>query len=415
MLGILMLGLMPTLGFFSPGSALVLLVLFLFIAISYFKGIKIIISKETIAPASLLMLICAAYYYGGFYQPAYLKAMGQAVFFIMIILILWRTYAKKQPVSPWFLILFYIILGAWTLITSPHPQVDTVVVFKEAPLKLLHGINPYSAMFSRVYPAVTPDYYSHLPITFLMYLPFAIMPVDERIAAIFMTIISFFLLYKSIPSKYKKDSLLPLSLILFMPGSFYMLEHLYSETMVFFFFSLFVYFTFRSERWKILFLSFFVTVKQNILLTLPFFISRKLFEKKHWLLFLVPFLPILFFFLWNPHDFWNDTVLGLTPGHTSSSLELALTFPNLLLYFLPASVSPLLLRTSSAVLFLVIYMYILIAPGKDSPFTKAAIALFSSYFFSYYAYFNCYYLVLLLLLFSFVYEAYLTPQYKRAR
>lgn len=405
-LGILLGAVMPTLGFFSPGSALALLLLFFVILLIVFKGITIPLRRESIPPAALLVLAYAAYYYGGFYQPPFLKAMGQLIFFAMIAILLWRTYIRKQASGPWFFVLFYLILAGWTLITSPHPHVDTVVVFKEAPLKLLQGINPYNAIFSPVYPHIVSDYYNHLPVTFLLYLPFAVLPIDERIALVAMTVSLFLLLYRRLPKKARTDALLPLSLVLFMPGSFYMLEHMYSETMIFFFFSLFIFFSAVSEKWQHLFLAFFFTVKQNILLTLPYFISRKIFRRNNWLFFLVPFLIVLVFFIWNPPAFLDDTLFDLAPGKTASPVAIALTFPNLLRYFLPDSIPVSIFRTAGYVIFAFFYLFITLKPSGLSATFRAAAVLLASYFFSHYAYFNSYYLILLLFLLDFIIESY---------
>jgi hypothetical protein len=85
---------------------------------------------------------------------------------------------------------------------------------------------------------------------------------------------------------------------------------------------------------------------------------------------------------------------------------MSLTFPTLLGFFLPSSVSTAAIRSVGYVILIASY-FLILKFHRNAAAAKTASVVFITYYFSYYAYFNSYYLVVLLLLFDFIKENYL--------
>jgi len=301
----------------------------------------------------------------------------------------------------------YVSLALWTIFTSPHPHVDTVVVFKEAPLMFLQGKNPYNSMFSQVYAGIKPDYYNHLPFSFIFYIPFVLLPIDQRIALIVITSLSFLFLYKLIRPSLRQDSLLPLSLVLFMPGSFYMLEHMYHETIIFFFFTLAVFTFSFSQKGFYFFISLFFSIKQNILLMFPLYLKKVVWKNKNWIFLFSPFLLIIFFLIWNPKAFLEDTLMGISPNKVTSPIQMSLALATFMTHAF-SHMNKQVIYTFCTVFFLIYYALILISKFLTNS-QKMIFITFGVYFFSYYGFFNSYYLVLLFLLYDYL-KTYFFPK-----
>jgi len=136
-----------------------------------------------------LLLFFSALYYGGLYQNQDTFLTGYLIFFIILFYV-FNCFFTKKKVSLQIVIIGYIVLSLWTLISSPHPIVDTFVVLKEAPLKFISGINPYASSYSQVYPHIIPNYYNYLPFSFIFILPFVVFFSDPRYSIIFVNVMA---------------------------------------------------------------------------------------------------------------------------------------------------------------------------------------------------------------------------------
>ena len=146
------------------------------------------------------------------------------------------------------ILLFYIALSFWTLIGSPKPLVDTFDVFREVAGKIISGVNPYSADFSRTYAGID-NHFHYLPFSFVFTTPFMLIFGDPRIAIIFANIVSVLCLRKIFMDRFeKKDLNLLLATFLFLPRSFYILEHMYLDPIIFMFFLLFYFSMLKKKR-----------------------------------------------------------------------------------------------------------------------------------------------------------------------
>jgi hypothetical protein len=292
-----------------------------------------------------------------------------------------------------------------TIYGSPNPTIDTFVILKEAPQKLLQGLNPYASMYSKVYKDIEPNYFSYLPISILYFLPFVFFLNDPRYGLVVAMIGTYFIINKlqknNSPQKYLYSSL-----FLFAPRSFYMLEHAYLDTLIFFLFilGLFLHKKSKNVLFSLVMSSFFL-LKQNIIILLPLFIKKIFHSRTTVFFFLAPFLTIAFFFLWNPNAFIKNVVTINQPNSLimqTSPFQMTITLPNALfqLFNIPMNAMQIVF-TICAIVGLLIVMAVMLNTNISIN-RKIILILFFGYFFSYHAFFNSYYLVLLFLLFDFV-------------
>lgn len=361
---------------------------------------------------SILILLYSAYYYGGLYQIPYLKTIGQLIFFIMIIYIVIKKYIFNKYISLSFIVFFYLFLAFWTISTSPHPHVDTIIVLKEAPFKFLQGINPYNTTYTRVYSNILPNYYNYLPFSILFFLPFDLLFQDPRYALLITNFLSFLLLFKMVQNTYKKRALLPVSLILFLPGSFYMIEHAYLDQVVFFFFILSIFCLKKSYKTFYLILSLFFSFKQNLILLFPYFINIK-HIKKYYFYILSPFVLIFPFLFWNPSAFIKNVVSSLKPEQITSPINSSLTVPTFIINSLQITwnIKPNVYMTCFFI-FVLLYIYVLFKKNVSIS-QKTILIIFISYFFSYHAFFNSYFLVGLFIVYDFIKTEFIPSELKK--
>lgn len=100
--------------------------------------------------------------------------------------LLWSVYA--------ILIGTAVLLRLLTLHASPFPPIDVFIILKEAPLKLLSGINPYNTLYTAVFPKIVPDYFAYWPAAFLLQIPFVLVFNDPRVLLILADIFASLLL-----------------------------------------------------------------------------------------------------------------------------------------------------------------------------------------------------------------------------
>lgn len=134
------------------------------------------------------------------------------------------------------------------IIASPTPLIDTYFVQKEAPLALLHGSDPYSFSYTRVYSAALKNTYGYWPVSIILQLPFVVIFHDPRILHILTDMGSALLIY-FIGKRTKIGEVLAL-LYLFRPNSNFVIEQSWLTPTLFFFSSLLVFIILKSQTVK---------------------------------------------------------------------------------------------------------------------------------------------------------------------
>ena len=372
---------------------------------NFFNTFFIKPSDELVKLTLLGLLFYSGIYYGGLYQKPESFFIGYLLFFATLFYVSYCIFANKK-LSLRIILTAYLLIALWTIFNSPHPIVDTMPAFTEGPLKFLSGINPYASTYTRTYPNIEPNYYNHFPLSFIYPLPFVLIFHDPRFSLIFANFISAFIIYKLFNKKNRNMTIFFIAILFFLPRSFYMLEHMYLDQIVFAFYMIFIYF--YSKQKKILylfFLSLSCLIKQHLLLILPIFFSVKvnLLLLKKWrnsFFFLIPFLIPLYFILINPNAFLTNTLFGLTSSKITSPINISLTLPTFLknIYSIPFN----LVISSLCVFFL--FFYFLTLKSRLSFTFKVGIILFSFNFFFHHAFFNSYYLVIQFFLLEIAFE-----------
>ncbi len=349
-------------------------------------------------------MIYSGLYYGGLYQNVESVLYGEIFYFLTIIVIFfYHFFNNKKRNSLTVIVISYLILSVWTIIFSPQPRVDVFVNLKEAPQKLLAGKNPYSENYTKVYSNVKPDYFNYLPFSFLYLLPFVYFLGDPRYGSIFANLIIALVLKKIVGKD--KDNMRDLFIMtfLFLPRSFYILEHMYLDVIIFTFYLLFffLYSQKNNKNWAFLFLGLFFNFKQHLLFLFPYFLQKikVIFSKKNFFFFLLPFGSSLIFLLINSHDFLKNilTIFNpfFNPSKIPSPIEGSLSIPTFLKMIIPGY------RSATYYLFgiiLFMFSYILLLLTRQSLITKVIVSLFFFQLFIYHSFFNHYYFVALFLL-----------------
>lgn len=314
-----------------------------------------------------------------------------------------QIYKKKEIASHVFVI-FFLLISLLTIYGSPNPTVDSFVILKEAPQKLLQGLNPYNSIYTRVYKEVDPNYFNYLPFSIIYFLPFVYFFNDPRFGLI-VSMLGTYLLMNKLQKKNNPQKYLYSSLFLFAPRSFYMLEHAYLDTLIFFLFvwGVYLYEKGKNRLFSLVISSLFL-LKQNMIILLPLYFNKMIRQKENILLFLAPFISVLFFFAWNPQSFIRNIISVNQPNGLimkMAPLQMTITVPNILFQlFHPSTDMMQYIFIISALVALFITLLVLLSK-KVNLQRKIILILFFGYFFSYHAFFNSYYLVLLFLLFDF--------------
>lgn len=401
---VLIFGITPNLGFFSFGSFFLLLIFGIVAWIILRNPLFIKEDSQEQHWGVLFIYLVSAFYYGGLYQNSTTKFIGQVLFFIFCIYIFFQLY-KKRKIPSYIFIVFFLVLSLLTVYGSPSPIVDSFVIFKEAPLKLLQGINPYDSWYSKVYKNVDPHYYNLLPFSIIYFLPFVFIFNDPRFGIIF-AMLGTYIVMNQLQNKNTPQKYLYSSLFLLAPRSFYMLEHAYLDTIIFFFIALGLYF--QKKRKNKLFasiLSCSFLLKQNIAILIPLYL-KKIFEKKSTLIFfLIPFVLVFVFFVWNPLAFFRNIITYNQPNGAaliSAPFQMTLAVPNSIFQFFNVPIINMNLIFTICTLLALLITVVILLDKRLTINRKIILILFFEYFFSYHAFFNSYYLVLLFLLFDFI-------------
>ena len=104
-----------------------------------------------------------------------------ALLLLPVLFLLQKRPAGRDTLPAFIFFLIYaFFLRMLMLIGSPSPGIDVFIILKEAPLKLLQGINPYRTLYTAVFPGVVPDYYGYWPASFFFTLPFRPVTTQNR-------------------------------------------------------------------------------------------------------------------------------------------------------------------------------------------------------------------------------------------
>src|SRR3990167_4985520 len=160
---------------------------------------------------------------------------------------------SKQKMSKRFLvfslvfIIFYAAFLRFLMIKgSPYPAIDVFIILREAPLKLLEGLNPYNSLFTYVFPGIFPDYYAYWPASFILELPFIVIFKDPRIllilADLFASVLIFVIGGKS------RTSLFLSMIYLFRPVSLGIIEASWLTPLDFFLICLITFVFYKNKN-----------------------------------------------------------------------------------------------------------------------------------------------------------------------
>jgi len=400
---VLIFGIVPNLGFFTF-SSFFLLTVFGILAWIILRNPSHVKEDSSFSEWGVLVIyLVSATYYGGYYQNTLSQLIGQVVFFSFCTYIFTQLY-KNREIPSYMFIIFFLFLSLLTIFGSPNPTVDTFVILREAPQKFLQGQNPYNSVYSQVYANIKPDYFNYLPFSIIYFIPFVYFFGDPRYGLV-VAMIGTYIVINMLQKKSSSQKYLFSSLFLFAPRSFYMIEHAYLDTLIFFIFVLALFFSEKSkDKLFSLVISCFFLIKQNIIIVLPLFI-KKIFKRKITMLFFIlPFISVVFFFFWNPQAFIKMTITGYQPDLLLKTVPLQnkIVVPNVIYQLFHPSNSHMQVITTMSALVAFFIAIVILLNNKLKTNRKIILILFFGYFFSYHAYFNSYYLVLLFLLFDFV-------------
>jgi len=330
--------------------------------------------------------------------------IGTILFFVFNTFLFINHYLLKRKFNIYYAgIVFYMFLSIWTIIGSPKPIVDTFDVFSQVTQKVLNGQNPYTTSYNRTYQN-SDNHFHYLPLSFITTTPFTIIFHDPRFAIIFFNIVSIYILKKIFTNRIVPQNLdIFIVTFLFLPRSFYMLEHMYLDPIIFSFFLLF-YFFFQKKQYSFaaLFLAFFFSFKQNLFILLPIFIFDKSIYallKKNLAYFLIPFLLIVFFLLLNPTMFLLYTFFSMfgsvfyPTAIRSTPTDMALSFQVFIKHIFP-NIKVVYLYGISGLLLLTVLILTFFRKTLNTP-TKIFIATFAMGYFMHLSFFNQYYFIAL--------------------
>jgi hypothetical protein len=390
---LLLFAVTPNLGFFSVSAVLLAsLVLILLIYLDHDSRLLPQITKTVFAWVVLLIISYSGLYYGGLYQSLSSIQWGQLVFYLLIGYLIY-CLITKQEISLTVVIVTYLGLSSLLIIKSPAPQVDSFYLLKEAPLKLEQGINPYYTTYTRVYSSIKPDYYHYLPFSFFLFWPFVKFFSDPRLTILAFQLLSVFLL-KSFYFKNNFQGNLLLTLFLFLPRSFYILEHCYLDPIIFCFLIIYLIVFKRKPSWAALAMGLFFSLRHTLFINLPFF--RFSCQRQLWrqiVMFLLPFSLVFVFLVINSQAFIHNILSNLTPETIDSPIQQSLNWPNFFVWLFKIQ-SPHYIYYLFAIIYLAGFLFIW--RQKQWPFIKKL--LVNQLFFqlcSYHSFFNHYYLVVL--------------------
>ena len=399
-------------GFFSPASlALVLFLLFVLTVINYGDNFKI--SRRNLQSGLGLIFIGVyllfLFFNGGIYQKLLIPTMLihilplifiPAVFSFQVI----KLRLTSEKFRFFSLISLAFILRILMIIATPEPAIDVFYMLKEAPIRLLSGINPYEAVYSPVYAGVKADYFTYFPGAFLLQIPFVLIFTDPRVLLVFSDIAGGLLLYL-VGRKTITAQIIAL-IYLFRPNSLFIIEQSWLTPLVFFFLAsatfLMRYGKEKAERLTAVVLALLASIQPQFIVSLPFFLAGITKRINFLIIFSIILLSVILpFFLINPAAFINDAVLFFfRPSRQMFSVPVYLSLNlNTPYHFLTGRDIPIFITGAIFILITVLLLLKLYKKNYHKSGLKAGIVLA-----------NCilYLSFFLLLKFSFINYYYLT-------
>ena len=243
--------------------------------------------------------------------------------------------AGAEPAPPWLgrmrklarawfpaLLAVHVALGAWMLRASPSPQIDVVVVHREAIDALTHGKSPYAITFENIYGADSGFYnpkavagnrvmfgYPYPPLSLLLAGPGHWLAGDYRYAQMAAWIVGAGLIGFAQPGLLAK---LAATLVLTQPRGFFVLEQGWTEPIAVLMLALTVFTMIRKPALAAWAAGLLMVTKQYLALAGPLVLRFAIGRGKA-AGFLARALAIaaivtLPFVLWNPQSFFESVV-----------------------------------------------------------------------------------------------------------
>lgn len=347
---------------------------------------------------SFIILFISLLFYGGLYQNPDSFIIYYILYsFLLFLLIISQIKPVNHTFIFYMICIIFISTSLVTIVFSPHPVCDCFTTVKEAAIFFLQSKNPYSGNYTQVYKNINPDYFIHLPFSFIYVSPFVFFFNDPRFASIFSLIIIAIIL-RYFLKKFNSANLI-IAVILFFPRTSYMIEHMYQEINMLLFFFLFLFFVDQKKyRYAFLSLSLFFSFKQHLLLIAPLFILHKNMRQlffKNVLFFIVPFLIPLFYLVSDQNSFIKNIFFfsRLNTFTLVLPLQNSLSFPTFLQHLFHLKTQ--IVQTISYIIFLFGYFVFLVRPHRAFLSIIGLITLIHMFFS--YSFFNHYYLILILL------------------
>ncbi len=231
-------------GFLSFAGILIAVSVLFLLFIVYFYRNKINkdeSNSETLALYSLIVSYSLFMFFsGGIYQTDFISSaiLQFLPLFIFPVILSYlvpqnNIQAKDRRLRYIFLLLAALAFRILIIIASPSPTIDVFTILKEAPMKVISGINPYNTHYSQVYAGVPSNYFAYWPVSFLLQVPFVALFGDPRLLFAILETGSALLIYLIGGRNIVSESL---SLIyLFRPNSLFIVEQSWLVEMEFFF------------------------------------------------------------------------------------------------------------------------------------------------------------------------------------
>lgn len=303
-------------GFYGFTSFLSLLTGFLLLGIFVIRGqfvYQTTIQLYQLRLILFLQILLSFLLYGLLYQqnPALARV---SIIFLFLELLIYIYYFLAKAISGRFLFRIFIFAGLvlriFVLIQSPQPMIDVFDFLKYGASDFMSGINPYSAVYSRMYVGVVPNYYTYFPGTLILTLMPSVFFGDPRWAMLIAEIGSAIL----VRFLRRDETGLIISLILITnPMTYFILEQSYTESLLLFFMMLFLVFIKRRNFFSLgIVLGILLALKQYMVVMVPlfFFLEKGLWRiREYFIPLLVFFLLVGPFLIWNFGAFVNDAII----------------------------------------------------------------------------------------------------------
>jgi hypothetical protein len=244
---------------------------------------------------------------------------------VILLLLDWKMRISSI-VFP-FLLLAHLFMAFAFLDLSKNPRIDVYLIQMLGADAMVHGVNPYTITFPDLYSPNAGFYpaklivngqiqcgYFYLPMSLLLALP-GFLAGDVRYTNLLSLTIAAALIAYARPSR---RSFLAAAIVLFLPGSFYILENAWIEPQLLMLLAAAVFVVVRELRFnritRFILLGCFLATKQYAVLATPLIALLepdriiKSLARAFGLVAIVAALIIAPFFLWNPTAFLHSTI-----------------------------------------------------------------------------------------------------------